>query len=265
MTLLVMADLEMLVCDKTLFNTYDLQFYQRFLTVTDTYEEWVNEHNADWLFSDELLNQLWLAYPWGTQIAAQTDLFTIFSTWLERTNRHIVKSLGLKTLSLAPDIHVNYATRDYPELGVEWLNVLARNVDIELSQTLIFSFTGKPDHITLIDTSNDTSQTFSLVKNEGDWHSALAQGDLWLRHQLPREGDYPYIPAAPYKPGDADFPREFYPSRNTVGFKDNQERLWIPDTERGQRHWDVQCVPYDRNHYFKVSPDGRLLGDKPPC
>lgn len=67
------------------------------------------------------------------------------------------------------------------------------------------------------------------------------------------------------KPGDPNFPREFYPPRNTVGFKDNQGRLWIPDTERGQRHWDVQCIPYSLDNYFRVSPDGRLLGNRPPC
>ncbi len=265
MTLFVMADLEMLVCDKTLFNTYDERFYQRFLTITDTYETWVHEQNAGWLFSNELIDQLWLAYPWGAQIHEQTDLLTIFSTWLERTNKYIVISPGLNTLSLEPDIYANYANRDYPDLVFEWLNTLARNTAIDLSQALIFSFVGKPDYVTLIDSSSNTSQAFPLVRNEGDWRAALAQGNLWLRHQLPRTGDHPYIPAAPYKSGDADFPREFYPHRKTVGFKDNQGRLWIPDTERGQRHWDVQCPPYDRDNYFKVTPDGRLLGNKPPC
>lgn len=263
MKLLVIADLEMLVCDKTLI--YDDDFYQRFLTIAETYETWVRQDDAKWLFSDNLINLLWLAYPWDAQIHEHTDLLTIFSTWLERANKQIVKSLDLQTLNIDPDIHSNYAIRDYPDLVLEWLNVLARNVEIDLSQTVIFSWSEKPPQVTLIDSKKHASQTFSLVRNEAEWQNALAQGDLWIRHQLPKEGDYPYIPAESFKPGDANFPRERYSPRNTVGFKDNQGRLWIPDEEGGERHWDVQCLPYGYENYFKVSPDGRLLGNKPPC
>ncbi len=265
MTLLTMADLEMLVCDKTLLPACDLDFYQRFSIVADTCEAWVRKDNAKWLFSDELIELLWLAYPWGALIAEQTDLYTMFSVWLERADKHIVPSFGLKTLSLDPDIHANYAGRDYPDLTVEWLNALAGNVEVDLSRTLIFSFGGKPNQTTLRNTGSNASQTFPLIKNKKEWQTALAQGDLWIRHQLPKAGKYPYIPAAVYKSGDPDFPREFYPPRNTVGFKDIKGRLWVPDEERGQRHWDVQCVPYGRDNYFKVAPDGRLLGNKPPC
>jgi hypothetical protein len=182
MSLLVMADLEMLVCDKTLFDTYDHHFYQRFSMIVEIDEAWVRTDNANWLFSEELINGLWGAYPWGAQIHKQTDLLTIFSNWLQHSdNKQIVKTLNLTGLNLIPDIHTNYANRDYPDLVFEWLNVLARNENIELSQMLIFSSADKPGQVILRDSTNHTSQTFSIIKNEQEWRAALAQGDLWLR------------------------------------------------------------------------------------
>ena len=80
MVLLVMADLEMLVCDKA--NTddvYNNDFYEHLLLLTETYELWVNQSQAKWLFSSNLENQIWEAYPWNTPIHNDTDLYTLFA------------------------------------------------------------------------------------------------------------------------------------------------------------------------------------------
>lgn len=263
MVLLVMADLEMLVCDKA--NTddvYNNDFYEHLLLLTETYELWVNQSQAKWLFSSNLENQIWEAYPWNTPIHNDTDLYTLFAVWMEHNdNRKIVTVNRLTDLALDPNIHANYVTRDYPDLDKEWRNVLANCGEVDSKATIvIFSFAGKPNQVTLIDLSNNTRKTFPLVKNEPEWLTELKKIDPWLRHQLPKSGDYPYEPP---DPNALDFPQEYYPPRDAKGFKDNKGRLWVPDEERNQRHWDVQCKERGRDKYFKVSPDGRLLEGKP--
>ena len=63
MILLVMADLEMLVLDKTKPDDYENEFIERVLTLTETYEAWVvSQDDAKWLFSDDLYDLLWNAY-----------------------------------------------------------------------------------------------------------------------------------------------------------------------------------------------------------
>ncbi|MDM8552045.1 hypothetical protein QUF72_18315, partial [Desulfobacterales bacterium HSG2] len=180
MILLVMADLEMLVLDKTKPEDYENEFIERVLTLTETYETWVvDQDDAKWLFSDDLYDLLWSAYPWNAPIHEQTDLYTIFSTWIERAAKKIVVSQNLATLELRPNIHADYATRDYPELDNEWRNVLARNIDIERSQTLIFSFGEKPDRIVLLDMNNDEYQRFPIIKDHQGWESALSDAYDW--------------------------------------------------------------------------------------
>ncbi len=167
MIILVMADLEMLVSDKTKTEDYDYrdEFIERVIILTETYEEWIRRDDAKWLFSDALKEWLWSAYPWDAPIYERTDFYTMFSTWIERADKKIVISRNLESLELRPDIHADYATRDYPELENEWRNVLARNADIESGHTLIFSFGEKPDQVLLLDKGNKESQRFSIIKD----------------------------------------------------------------------------------------------------
>ena len=143
--------------------------------------------------------------------------------------------------------------------------MLATNMDFQPNQRLIFSFEGKPNQVALIHPNGQSTQTFSLIKSEGQWQTALKDSNLWLKHELPKGGNHPYVPAKSYRPNDKQFPRQFYAPRQAVAFEDDQGRLWVPDTERGQRHWDVQRPPFGHGRYFKVSPDGRLLGHHAPC
>jgi hypothetical protein len=252
MIILVMADLEMLVLDKTKPEDYEHEFIERVITLTESYEDWSRENNAKWLLSDDLYDLLWEAYPWNSPIHQRTDLCTLFSLWIERADKKIVVSESLD-LKLSPDIHAAYASRDYPKLDKEWRKVLARNVDIPHNHTLIFSFGKKPNKIELIDLDSDYRQIFLLIKSRQDWQSALMQTDLWLIHGLPKSGEYPYIPPKSYREEDSDFPREFCQHRNTSGFKDKKGWIWIFHKE--ENHWDVQC---GKDNYCKVSPDGKL-------
>lgn len=256
MILLVMADLEMLVPDKTKPEDYEGEFIERVITLTESYEAWGREKSAKWLFSDELSALLWGAYPWNSPIHERTDLFTFFSVWIERADKKIVVSENLD-LKLSPDIHADYASKNYPELDKEWRNVLARNVDIPENQTLVFSFGEKADKVELSNLESDYRQIFLLIKNEEDWKSALMQTDLWLRHGLPRNGEYAYIPPKSYREGDSDFPMEFCKHRNASGFKDEKGRIWIFHKE--ENHWDVQYYPYGKDNYFKVFYNGKRL------
>lgn len=268
MTILVMADLEMLVLSKANFDAYDDEFFDRFFTVAEDYQQWVQQYNeAKWLFSDDLLDELQAAFPWNATSPRLTDLIGPFFEWIQRARARmqLVSLSDLVEFELEPNIHAGYVEQDYPDLLLIWLNVLGTNIELEAKQTLIFSFAGKPNQVGLLHPSQQSAQTFPLIRDEGEWQAALAESDLWLKHQLPKEGTYPYVPAASYRQSDKEFPRQFYPPRQAVAFQDNQGRLWVPDTERGQRHWDVQCPPFGHGRYFKVSPDGRLLGQHTPC
>jgi len=256
MILLVMADLEMLVLDKTKPEDYEGEFIERVMTLTESYEAWRRENSAKWLFSDELYALLWEAYPWNSPIHECTDLYTLFCVWIERADKKIVVSEHLN-LELSPNIHAAYASRDYPELDKEWRNVLARNVDIPHNHTLIFSFGEKPDSVELIDLNGDYSQLFLLIKSRQDWQTALMKSDLWLRHGLPKSGEYPYIPPKSYQEGDSKFPKESCPYRNASGFKDRKGGIWIFHEE--ENHWDVQCYPYGKDNYLSVSSNGEIL------
>ena len=269
MTILVMADLEMLVLSKAQFDAYDDEFFDRFFTVAEEYHGWVQNYDeAKWLFSDELLDELQAAFPWNATSPRLTDLIGPFFEWIQRARARMqlvmLNDLDLD-FELHPNIHAGYVESDYPDLLLVWLNVLGANIESQPNQTLIFSFEGKPNQVALLHPSHQSSHTFSLIQNQEQWQAALAESDLWLKHQLPKDGAYPYVPAASYRQGDKEFPRQFYPPRRAVAFKDNQGRLWVPDTERGQRHWDVQCPPFGHRRYFKVSTDGRLLGQNAPC
>jgi len=253
MKFLVMADLEMLVLDKQSFNSYATDFYERVLNITGTCETWVIDYgNAKWLFSDELLDLLWSVYPWNAKINELTDLLIIFSTWLGRLKKEIVTSQDLDTLQLEPNIHAAYATKDYPDLDKEWRNVLARNVDFNPNQTVIFSFGEKPTQVVLQDSQSDYLQTFALIKNEADWQEILKKHDPWLKNNLPQFGDCPYQPPQNY---GHKFPTKLHGSNKV--FIDHKDRLWLWDTQ--ENHWDVQIPPYGRDNYFRVWPDGRLV------
>lgn len=234
MNLLVMADLEMLVLDKTQFEAYDNDFFDRFLTVAKTYDKWVRDGQAKWLFSYDLLDLLQASFPWNAKSPKLYAFRISFFTWIQRALAdkiiEVVSSHDLMTLELLPNIHATYVSRDYPVLEYEWRNVLARHVDRLPNQTLIFSSEPKPNQITLIDTSNNTSETFLLVKHKQDWLAVLKQYDPWLRHNLPKSGAHPYTPPKSYRSG-SDFPSEFYAPRNARGFKDKSGRLWVPDEE----------------------------------
>lgn len=268
MTILVMADLEMLVLSKAKFDAYDDEFFDRFFTVAEEYHEWVQTYEeAKWLFSDDLLEELENAFPWKATSPRLRDLRVTFWQWLQRARAQmqLVTLNDYLEFELQPNIHAGYVEQDYPDLLLEWLNVLATNIDLDPNQTLIFSFEGKPNQVVLLHPNDQSNQTLPLIRDEGEWQAALAESDLWLKHQLPKEGAYPYVPATSYRQGDKEFPRQFYAPRQAVAFQDNQGRLWVADTERGQRHWDVQCPPFGHGRYFKVSPDGRLLGQHAPC
>jgi hypothetical protein len=265
MNFLVLIDLELLVIAKRQFDAPNREFYQRFLTLK-TANEWAKEYGGKWLFSEQLFKLLWEAYPYRSEVHRRTDFKNMFLKWFQdlRAKGTIqpVTSLNRLTLEIRPDTYSSYSRQDYPALDQEWRNVLARNVDLMPNHTVVFSVPGKPTEIILTDTSNNTSQTFLLIpfKNEPEWLTELKKIDPWLRHQLPKSGDYPYEPPDPKA---LDFPQEYYLPRGATGFKDNKGRLWVPDEERGQRHWDVQCEKRGRDKYFKVSPDGRLLEGKP--
>ena len=264
MMILVMADLEMLVLSKAKFDAYDDDFFDRFFTVAGAYHGWVKTYDeAKWLFSNDLLDELTDTFPWDATSPRLNDLQAVFFQWIQRARARMqlvtVKNFEFE-LELQPNIHAGYVEQDYPDLLLFWLNVLAANMEFQPNQTLIFSFEGKPNQVSLIYPDDEPTQTFSLIKSEEQWLDALKESDLWLKHELPKGGAHPYKPAASYRAGDKQFPRQFYAPRQAVAFKDNLGRLWVPDTERGQRHWDVQCPPFGHGRYFKVSPDGRLLG-----
>ncbi|MDM8552043.1 hypothetical protein QUF72_18305 [Desulfobacterales bacterium HSG2] len=183
MILLVMADLEMLVLDKTKFDTYDDAFFDRFLTVVSSYDVWVRESDAKWLFSNELLDLLTASFPWKSKSPKLNNLRRRFFQWIQHAQADkIIQFVSFedpKPIKLIPNIHADYASRDYPELDNEWRNVLARNIDIERSQTLIFSFGEKPDRIVLLDMNNDESQRFPIIKDHQGWESALSDAYDW--------------------------------------------------------------------------------------
>jgi len=254
MIILVIADLEMLVPDKTKPEDYEDEFIERLMTLTESYEAWRRENSAKWLFSNALYDLLWESYPWNSPIHKRTDFFNSFSPWIERADKEIVVSEHLN-LELCPNIHAAYASRDYSELDKEWRNVLARNVDIPDNQTLVFSFGEKADKVELIDLKGNYRQIFLLIKSRQDWQTALMKSDLWLRHGLPKSGEYPYIPPKSYQEGDSDFPKGRY--RNTLEFKDRKRGIWIFHEE--ENHWDVQCYPYGKDNYLSVSSNGEIL------
>ncbi len=265
MMILVMVDLEMLLLSKAKFDAYDDDFFDRFLTLADTYHGWVQTYDeAKWLFSNDLLNELTDAFPWDATSPRLNDLQAVFFQWIQRARARMelvtVKNFEFE-LDLQPNIHAGYVEQDYPDLLLEWLNVLATNMDFQPNHTLIFSFEDKPNQVALIHPRDQNKHIFSLIKNHEQWNAALKESDLWLKHELPKAGNHPYVPARSYRPNDKQFPRKFYAPRQAVGFEDDQGRLWVPDMEGGERHWDVQCPPFGYGQYFKVYPDGRLSGN----
>ncbi len=228
MTILVMADLEMLVLSKAQFDAYDDEFFDRFFTVAEQYQGWVQQYDeAKWLFSDDLLDELQAAFPWNATSPRLTDLIGPFFEWIQRARARmrLVTLNDLVEFELEPNIHAGYVEQDYPDLLLIWLNVLGTNIEGEAKQTLIFSFEGKPNQVALLYPSQQSNQTFPLIRDEGEWHAALAESDLWLKHQLPKDGAYPYVPAASYRHGDKEFPRQHYAPRQAVAFQDHQGPL----------------------------------------
>jgi len=261
MGLFVMADLEMLVCDRTQSDVYQNGFIERLLLVTREYEKWVKDNKIKWLFSGDMLDFL-LAYPWGIEIHNKADLYEILSSWLGCADKEFIEVDKLSGLKLEPDIHSAYVVKDYSDLDKEWRNILKKSAEINSNHTIIFSFDGKPDKVILTDTNNNFSKKFDLVKNHENWLTALNKVNpcLWSRYNLPKDGDYPYEPD---DTNASDFPKEYYQPQDKPGFLDKKGRLWIPHIERQKLHWDVQCKKQGKDKYFKVSPEGQRLRGKP--
>lgn len=258
MSFLVIADLEMLVCDRTHLDAYDDdEFKTRILMLTGECDKWAIENEGKWLFSQELEGMFFSTYPWDGSVAENIDLGSIFWPWLGKIKREDVLINLSHSFILDPNLHATYVSRDYPEADQVWRCTLARHQDIPANQTLIFSSPGKVDQVSLTETTNSIPpQDFAVVKDATERLSILKKHDPWLRYGLPKVGEVPYIPPDPTA---SDFPRVFCPPRNRTGFQDTRDRIWVEDEERGQKHWDVQQKPYRRGNYIRVTPDGRRL------
>ena len=217
------------------------------------------------VFSRQLYENVTGSYPWDLlhQVGWIVDLGGLFFQWLQRAQIQYVEPRRATTLQLVPAVFMAYVTRDYPHLEREWLWVLECAVQDIDQITAICSFEPRPDTVKLIGTNLDLDQDVQLLRNEADWRDLIESRDPWLRHQLPREGECPYVPDSSWSDIPGDFPRRLCRPRDQVGFLDEQGRIWLKHIERGQIHWDVQCPPFGRELYFKVSPDGRLLEGSP--
>jgi len=96
------------------------------------------------------------------------------------------------------------------------------------------------------------------MKENADWiRKQLEKDDPWLKHRLPQHGECPYQPHKRYHAEKLeDFPKESYMD-GRQGFSDRKNQIWLWHEAEG--HWDVQFQPYGKDHYFRVSQDGRLL------
>ncbi|OQY59097.1 MAG: hypothetical protein B6245_08455 [Desulfobacteraceae bacterium 4572_88] len=96
------------------------------------------------------------------------------------------------------------------------------------------------------------------VKANADWiREQLEKDDPWLKHGLPRNGEYPYqSPKRYYAEKLEDFPKESIEDRKK-GFLDHKKQIWLWHKE--EAHWDVQFQPYGEGRYLRVTPDGHLL------
>jgi hypothetical protein len=97
------------------------------------------------------------------------------------------------------------------------------------------------------------------INQADEWFEELKKKDPWLKNNLPKTGEYPYLPPKTYySEKQADFPTKSYQGGRR-GFTDHKDRLWLWDKQ--EEHWDVQFEPFGRGNYFRVTPDGRYLDD----
>jgi hypothetical protein len=258
-----LADLELVVCDRQVVELYRDPFYvrcSRFLLAL--HQQTMERVNGTWVFSKRLQDDIMRSYPWDLQCQFGwiIELGGLFFQWLQRAPVQYVEPHRKTTPWLDPPLFAAYVARDYPHLEREWLWVLECAIGDTDQTTVICSFEPRPDTVTLQGTATKPNPETWVLRNEADWQKMLESQDSWLRHGLPREGDYPYVPDRSWPGAPDDFPRRLYRPRNQVGFLDERGRIWIVHLERGQMHWDVQCPPFGRGRYFKVGPDGRLLG-----
>jgi len=254
-------DLDFLVCNQETIEPYDDQF-RRICNSFLIQIHFQEANNADerWTFSLQLLQKIKDCYPWNRmgEISWLYDLYQSVFPVLERNTQYIIPQENSDNINLRPEILADYIKLNYSDIEQEWLWVIEESIRIDREIVAICSHEQK---VNTVSVNNGDSHVVNLpiLHNRDEWIDFIRNQNPWLRNELPQNGNYPYVPTN----HQSDFPKQYHSPRRQSGFLDNRGRIWIKHIERGQTHWDVQCIPFRRDNYFKVTPEGRLLGKKP--
>ena len=194
MTLQALADLELMVCDHEIIQTYEDPFYMRCSELLlELHDKMIGQETGTWVFSAELLEGVVRSYPWNLtgQVGWIIRLNNSFFPWLRRISGDCIIEPKRQSadLRLEPSIFEEHIIRGHLDLAKERLSVLEQARETVDCHTAVCSFASRPETTTLQGLSGDPP-TIRLIRNQANWEAIRHLHNPWLRHQLPQEAEH---------------------------------------------------------------------------